>query len=124
QPRGRPRIGRHLRRAAGGGRTGPRRQGLGTRLTSRHRLERMTVPTIELNDGTAIPQLGFGVFRVDPDEAERVVSDALEVGYRHIDTAAVYGNEVGVGRAIAKSGIPREELWVTTKLWNSDQGTQ
>ncbi len=84
----------------------------------------MTVPLIELNDGRTIPQLGFGVFKVDPDEAERVVSDALEVGYRHIDTAAVYGNEVGVGRAIEKSGIPREELFITTKLWNSDQGTQ
>lgn len=84
----------------------------------------MTVPLIELNDGRTIPQLGFGVFKVDPDEAERVVSDALEVGYRHIDTAAVYGNEVGVGRAIEKSGVPREELFITTKLWNSDQGTQ
>lgn len=84
----------------------------------------MTVPRITLNDGTTIPQLGFGVFRVDPDEAERIVTDALEVGYRHIDTAAIYGNEIGVGRAIAKSGIPRDELYVTTKLWNSDQGTQ
>lgn len=84
----------------------------------------MTVPTITLNDGTTIPQLGFGVFKVDPAETERIVSDALEVGYRHIDTAAVYGNEEGVGRAIAKSGIPREELYITTKLWNSDQGTQ
>ena len=84
----------------------------------------MTVPTITLNDGTRIPQLGFGVFKVDPDEAERIVTDALEVGYRHIDTAAIYGNEVGVGRAIANSGIPRDELYITTKLWNSDQGTQ
>lgn len=84
----------------------------------------MTVPTIALNDGHTIPQLGFGVFKVDPDETERIVSDALEVGYRHIDTAAVYGNEVGVGRAIEKSGIPRDELFITTKLWNSDQGTQ
>jgi 2,5-diketo-D-gluconate reductase A len=84
----------------------------------------MTVPTITLNDGSTIPQLGFGVFKVDPDETERIVSDALEVGYRHIDTAAIYGNEIGVGRAIAASGIPREELFVTTKLWNSDQGTQ
>ena len=84
----------------------------------------MTVPTIALNDGATIPQLGFGVFRVDPEETERIVSDALEVGYRHIDTAAVYGNETGVGRAIAASGIPREELYITTKLWNSDQGTQ
>ncbi|MBN9238595.1 MAG: 2,5-diketo-D-gluconic acid reductase [Micrococcales bacterium 70-64] len=84
----------------------------------------MTVPTIALNDGNTIPQLGFGVFKVDPDETERIVTDALEVGYRHIDTAAIYGNEVGVGRAIEKSGIPRDELFITTKLWNSDQGTQ
>jgi 2,5-diketo-D-gluconate reductase A len=84
----------------------------------------MTVPTIKLNDGHDIPQLGFGVFKVDPDQTERIVSDALEAGYRHIDTAAVYGNEVGVGRAIAASGIPRDELFVTTKLWNSDQGTR
>ncbi|MFM9878257.1 MAG: aldo/keto reductase [Rhodoglobus sp.] len=84
----------------------------------------MTTPRITLNDGTSIPQLGFGVFQVDPDATERIVSDALEVGYRHIDTAAVYGNEVGVGRAIAASGIPREELYITTKLWNSDQGSQ
>ncbi|HEY4153120.1 MAG TPA: aldo/keto reductase [Pseudolysinimonas sp.] len=82
------------------------------------------VPTLAFNDGHTIPQLGFGVFRVDPDQAERIVTDALEVGYRHIDTAAVYGNEVGVGRAIAASGIPRDELFITTKLWNSDQGTQ
>ncbi|THG36124.1 aldo/keto reductase [Glaciibacter flavus] len=81
-----------------------------------------SVPTLTLNDGNLIPQLGFGVFKVDPAEAERVVTDALEVGYRHIDTAAIYGNEEGVGRAIAASGIPREELFVTTKLWNEDQG--
>jgi 2,5-diketo-D-gluconate reductase A len=83
-----------------------------------------SVPTIQLNDGHHIPQLGFGVFLVDPPEAERIVTDALEVGYRHIDTAAIYGNEVGVGRAIANSGIDRDELFITTKLWNSDQGTQ
>ena len=79
-------------------------------------------PHVTLSDGKTIPQLGFGVFLVEPDEAERVVSEALEVGYRHIDTARVYKNEEGVGRAIAKSGIPREELFITTKLWNSDQG--
>ncbi|MCR2783784.1 MULTISPECIES: aldo/keto reductase [unclassified Microbacterium] len=84
----------------------------------------MTVPTLSLNDGHTIPQLGFGVFKVDPAETERIVTDALEVGYRHIDTAAVYGNEEGVGRAISASGIPRDELFVTTKLWNADQGTQ
>ena len=82
----------------------------------------MTVPTLTLNDGHTIPQLGFGVFQVDPAEAERIVSVALEAGYRHIDTAAVYGNEEGVGRAIAASGIPRDELFITTKLWNSEQG--
>jgi 2,5-diketo-D-gluconate reductase A len=82
-----------------------------------------SVPTIQLNDGHLIPQLGFGVFKVEPGETERIVSDALEVGYRHIDTAAIYGNELGVGAAIAASGIPRDELFVTTKLWNSDQGT-
>lgn len=83
-----------------------------------------TVPTLQLNDGHDIPQLGFGVFKVDPAETERIVTDALEAGYRHIDTAAIYGNEEGVGRAIAASGIPRAELFITTKLWNSDQGTQ
>lgn len=82
----------------------------------------MTVPTIQLNDGTSIPQLGFGVFKVEPDETERVVTDALEVGYRHIDTAKAYDNESGVGAAIASSGLDRDELYVTTKLWNSDQG--
>ncbi|GAA1792996.1 aldo/keto reductase [Agromyces lapidis] len=83
----------------------------------------MTVPRIQLNDGHSIPQLGFGVFKVDPKETERIVADALEVGYRHLDTARIYGNEEGVGRAIAASGIPREQLYVTTKLWNDDQGT-
>lgn len=78
----------------------------------------MTIPTLELNDGNSIPQLGYGVFLVPADEAERAVSEALEAGYRHIDTAAIYGNEEGVGAAIAKSGIPRDELYITTKLWN------
>jgi len=82
------------------------------------------VPRIQLNDGTSIPQLGFGVFKVDPKQTERIVTEALEVGYRHLDTARIYGNEEGVGRALAASGIPREQLFVTTKLWNDDQGTQ
>ncbi|MDO5032891.1 aldo/keto reductase [Corynebacterium sp.] len=81
----------------------------------------MTVPEITLNDGNTIPQLGFGVFQVDPAETEELVSEALKVGYRHIDTAAIYGNEEGVGKAIASSGIPREELFITTKLWNDRQ---
>lgn len=78
----------------------------------------MTIPGILLNDGHTIPQLGYGVFKVDPADTERTVSEALEIGYRHIDTAAIYGNEAGVGAAIARSGIPRDELFVTTKLWN------
>lgn len=78
----------------------------------------MTIPSVILNDGFSIPQLGFGVFLVPADEAERAVSEALEAGYRHIDTAAIYRNEEGVGAAIAKSGIPRDELYITTKLWN------
>ena len=78
----------------------------------------MTIPTVKLNDGSAIPQLGYGVFKVPPRDTERAVSEALEVGYRHIDTAALYGNEEGVGAAVAGSGIPRDELFITTKLWN------
>ena len=83
-----------------------------------------TGPVLSLNSGATIPQLGFGVFKVDPAETERIVTEALEAGYRHIDTAAIYGNEEGVGRAIARSGIARDELFITTKLWNSDQGRQ
>jgi diketogulonate reductase-like aldo/keto reductase len=81
-----------------------------------------TVPTVTLNNGVQIPQLGFGVFQVPPEETQRVVEEALEAGYRHIDTAAAYRNEAGVGAAIAASGIPREELFITTKLRNGDQG--
>ncbi|MEV8592852.1 aldo/keto reductase [Streptomyces sp. NPDC052012] len=80
------------------------------------------VPPITLNNGVEMPQLGFGVWQVPDDEAETAVTQALQAGYRSIDTAAAYGNEEGTGRAIAKSGIPREDLFVTTKLWNSDQG--
>ncbi|MBZ4486581.1 aldo/keto reductase [Microbacterium sp. cx-55] len=80
-----------------------------------------SVPTVALNSGHAIPQLGYGVFKVDPAKTEKYVTEALEVGYRHIDTAAIYGNEEGVGRAIASSGIPRDELFITTKLWNDRQ---
>ncbi|MEU1851355.1 aldo/keto reductase [Streptomyces sp. NPDC019990] len=69
-----------------------------------------------------MPQLGFGVWQVPDDEAETAVATALEAGYRSIDTAAIYGNEQGTGKAIAASGLPREELFVTTKLWNTDQG--
>lgn len=76
------------------------------------------IPHVALSDGTSIPQLGFGTFQVPPADAERVVSDALGSGYRHLDTAQMYGNEEGVGRAVAASGVARDELYVTTKLSN------
>lgn len=78
----------------------------------------MTVPTITLNDSTTIPQYGVGLWQVPPADTERVVSEALEIGYRHIDTAQMYANEAGVGAAIASSGLSRGELYVTTKLNN------
>lgn len=80
------------------------------------------IPNIKLNNGVEMPQLGFGVFQVPDDQTTAAVAEALKAGYRSIDTAAVYGNEAGVGRAIAESGIPREELFITSKLWNEDQG--
>jgi 2,5-diketo-D-gluconate reductase A len=81
------------------------------------------VPTVTLNNGIAMPLLGFGVFQMtDLDECERSVADALETGYRLIDTAAAYGNEEAVGKAIKRSGVPRDELFVTTKLWIQDTG--
>jgi 2,5-diketo-D-gluconate reductase A len=79
-------------------------------------------PALTLGDGVEIPQLGFGVFQVPPDDTQRIVEEALAAGYRHIDTAAAYRNERGVGAAITASGIPREDVFVTTKLWNSQQG--
>jgi diketogulonate reductase-like aldo/keto reductase len=80
------------------------------------------IPQITLNDGTTIPQLGFGVFQVPPPQAREVTAEALRAGYRSIDTAAIYRNEEGVGQAVAESGLPREELYLTTKVWNSEQG--
>jgi 2,5-diketo-D-gluconate reductase A len=79
----------------------------------------MTIPRITLDDGTSIPQFGLGVWQVPAADTERVVSDALEIGYRHIDTAQMYGNEEGVGAAIAASGLARTDLYVTTKLNNN-----
>ncbi|MDE0545840.1 aldo/keto reductase [Microbacterium sp. C7(2022)] len=78
----------------------------------------MMIPRVTLNDGHSIPAFGYGVFKVPADDTERAVSEALELGYRHIDTAAIYGNESGVGAAVKASGIPRDELFITTKLWN------
>ena len=81
------------------------------------------VPDITLNDGNSIPQIGLGVWQAENGaQTQEAVEAALKAGYRHIDTAAVYKNEDSVGAAITASGIPREELFITTKLWNSDQG--
>jgi 2,5-diketo-D-gluconate reductase A len=77
---------------------------------------------VTLHDGIEIPQLGFGVFQIPAGETQERVEEALSVGYRHVDTAAAYGNEAGVGAAIAASGVRREDVFVTTKLWNSEQG--
>jgi len=81
-----------------------------------------TVPELKFHDGNTIDQLGYGVWQVPDAEAEIVVGKAIDAGYLHIDTAKIYGNEEGVGRAIAASSVPREELFITTKVWNADQG--
>lgn len=78
--------------------------------------------TVTLKDHTKMPQLGFGVWQVSDDGAEAAVGEAFKVGYRSIDTAAIYRNEAGVGRAIKNSGLARDEMYITTKLWNEDQG--
>jgi 2,5-diketo-D-gluconate reductase A len=80
------------------------------------------VPKIELNDGHAIPQLGFGVFQIDPNQTAEAVATALEVGYRHIDTAEGYNNEAGVGEGVRSSGLAREDVFVTSKLSNDAHG--
>ncbi|GMA27452.1 aldo/keto reductase [Arenivirga flava] len=82
----------------------------------------LTAPLIPLNDGRSIPQLGLGTWPLDDDGAERAVLDALEIGYRHVDSARRYGNERGVGRGVIASGLPREDVWVTTKLDGEFQG--
>ncbi len=82
------------------------------------------IPNVTLNNGVEMPALGFGVFQIPPEDTERAVSDALSAGYRLLDTAASYQNEEAVGRAIATSGIAREELFVTTKLWVQDTGEE
>lgn len=84
----------------------------------------MTIPSIALNDGHRIPQLGLGTYKTPEGETARVVGEAIALGYRHIDTAALYGNEAGVGQAIRESGIDRDEFFVTTKVWNTDQGAE
>jgi 2,5-diketo-D-gluconate reductase A len=82
----------------------------------------MTVPTITLNNGVQIPQLGFGVFQIDPSDTKKATETALEIGYRHIDTAQMYGNEKEVGQAVAASGLDRADVFVTSKLNNDSHG--
>ena len=82
----------------------------------------MTVASLPLNDGRSIPQLGLGVYKVADSATEALVAGALEAGYRHVDTATLYRNERGVGAGVRASGVPREEVFVTTKVWNTDQG--
>ena len=84
----------------------------------------MTMKTILLNNGVEMPLLGYGVFRVTPQECERCVSDALGVGYRLIDTAQAYFNEEGVGNAVRKSGVPRQDIFLVTKVWISNAGEE
>lgn len=83
-----------------------------------------SVPSLRLNTGAEIPQLGFGTFQIPPEDTAATVGVALDAGYLSIDTAAAYDNEEGVGRAVAGSDLSREELFVTTKLWNRDHGHQ
>ena len=83
-----------------------------------------SAPTITLNNGVDIPQIGYGVFLTPPEETERAVLEAFEVGYRHVDTAQAYRNEEGVGAAVAASGLPREDLFLTTKVWISNAGEE
>jgi 2,5-diketo-D-gluconate reductase A len=81
-----------------------------------------SIPAVTLHDGVEIPQLGFGVFQVPLEQTQETVEEAFAVGYRHIDTAAAYGNEPGVGAALAATGLRRDEVFITTKLWNTEQG--
>jgi 2,5-diketo-D-gluconate reductase A len=81
-----------------------------------------TIPSLALNDGRYIPQLGLGVWQTPAEDTARIVGTAFELGYRHIDTATIYGNEEGVGQAVASAELPREQVFITTKLWNAEQG--
>jgi len=83
-----------------------------------------SAPTVTLNNGVDIPQIGYGVFLTPPEETERAVLEAFEVGYRHVDTAQAYRNEEGVGAAVAASGLPREDIFLTTKVWISNAGEE
>lgn len=92
-------------------------------MSDQRRVELAMESTLRLNDGTAMPRLGLGVYQIAAGgSCRRAVEHALKIGYRHVDTASFYGNEADVGRALRESALPREQMFVTTKLWNSDQG--
>jgi 2,5-diketo-D-gluconate reductase A len=78
--------------------------------------------SVSLNDGNTMPLIGFGLWRIDNESAEKTINEAIKIGYRLIDSAQIYGNEEGLGKAIQSSGVPRKELYITTKIWNSEQG--
>ena len=82
----------------------------------------MSQPILTLNDGSTIPQVGLGTYQAAGDETARMVETAIGIGYRHIDTAMIYRNEAGVGAGMRASGVPRDQIFVTTKVWNTDQG--
>ena len=84
----------------------------------------MNIPSIRLNNGVEIPQFGFGVYQIAPEETEKACLEAFRLGYRHIDTAHAYQNERGVGSALRRSGIPRDEVWITSKLWPTEYGEE
>jgi 2,5-diketo-D-gluconate reductase A len=102
----------------------PRTRGIGDTSENKDDNVTISIPTVTLNNGVQMPILGFGVFQIPDDQTEQAVTAALAAGYRHLDTAASYGNEEAVGRAIAASSIPRDELFVTTKLWVQDAGEE
>jgi 2,5-diketo-D-gluconate reductase A len=102
----------------------PRTRGIGDTSENKDDNVTISIPTVTLNNGVPMPILGYGVFQIPADQTEQAVTAALAAGYRHLDTAASYGNEEAVGRAIAASSIPRDELFVTTKLWVQDAGEE
>lgn len=85
-------------------------------------MNQFEIPKVKLNNGQLVPQLGLGVYKLSTDAAENLIQEAVEVGYRRIDTASFYGNEAEVGAGVRSCGLPREEIFVTTKIWNDDQG--
>jgi 2,5-diketo-D-gluconate reductase A len=105
-----------------GGTGGARPSKSSRRRGSEVSVEKMSVPTFTLNNGVTIPVLGYGVFQTPPDETVTAVDNALRVGYRHIDTAAAYGNEREVGKAVHQSGLARDDVFIETKIWISDFG--